>query len=54
LAEGEQLIKEYDHIQQIPPDRIIGEGFARVLVGKKYVLFKKMTSAGGAVVIRER
>lgn len=54
LAAGEKLIKEHGSIQQIPPDKIIADSFARVLIGKKYILFKKMMNAGGAVVIRER
>ena len=54
LQAGKELIKTHGSIGEIPPDQIVAGGFARLLIGKKFILFKKMTEAGGAVIVREK
>ena len=54
LRAGKGLIKEHGGIEKIPADQIVSGGFARLLIGKKFILFKKMTEAGGAVIVREK
>ncbi len=51
-AAGEELKQQYGGIENIPRDVIVENNFIRILVGKNYVLFKKVPSASGAVVIR--
>ena len=53
LQQAEELKAMYGGIRQIPASEIIAKGFVRILIGKKYVLFKKMEKGSGAVVVRE-
>ena len=49
---GEDLKSQYGGIENIPTDEIISQGFVRILIGNKYVLFKKVPEAEGAVIIK--
>jgi hypothetical protein len=50
--QGEELKKQYGEIAKIPRDEIVAGDFIRYLLDKRFVLFKKLHSAGGAVVIK--
>lgn len=50
--QGEELKKKYGGIEKIPRDEVVANEFIRLLLGKRYVLFKKLQSAGGAVVVK--
>lgn len=59
LAEEQQMVGElealkdqYGGVSLIPKEEIMQRGFSRIFNGKRYVLFKKLTTAGGAVVVR--
>lgn len=49
---GEALKAQFGGIEQIPKDEIIKNGFVRILVGEKYLLFKKLTKGSGVVIIK--
>ncbi len=51
-AVGENLKQQYGGIDKIPRDDIVQNNFVRILVGIRYVLFKKILNATGAVIIR--
>jgi len=51
-ATGEELKSKYGGIANIPRDEIIGGEFVRILLGKRYILFKKLHSASGAVIVK--
>lgn len=50
FQEGEELKNTYGTIRLIPKDELIKRGFARILVGKKYVLFRRLQNAGVVVI----
>jgi SNF2 family DNA or RNA helicase/ubiquinone/menaquinone biosynthesis C-methylase UbiE len=59
LAEEEQLTTEMENLKQrfgkieeIPKSEIYRSGFSRIFNGKRYVLFKRLDTDAGAVVIR--
>ncbi|QQG44654.1 MAG: methyltransferase domain-containing protein [Candidatus Roizmanbacteria bacterium] len=52
MTEGEQLRNMYGGVKYIPRDDIIQNGYARVLIANKYVLFKKLQNNNGVVIIR--
>ncbi len=52
VVQGENLKKLYTRIEAIPPKLILENGFVRIKVGDKYVLFKKLKRASGVVVIK--
>ncbi len=51
-ASGIALKEQYGSIEAIPKADIVENNFVRILVGKRYILFKKVPEASGAVVIR--
>ena len=51
-AVGEALKQQHGGIENIPRDEILANDFVRIMVGKRYVLFKKIPEASGAVVIK--
>jgi len=51
-SQGEELIRRHGGIANIPRDKVINGEFARILSGNRFVLFKKLHSAAGAVVIK--
>lgn len=53
-SQGERLKIKYAGVENIPVDEVITNGFTRVrlLEGKKYVLFKRLTLGSGAVVVK--
>lgn len=51
---GERLKSKYADIENIPGDEIIKNKFARILSGKKYILFKKLEKGEGAVIVRNK
>lgn len=51
-ATGQGLKTQYGSIEAIPKADIVENNFIRILVGNKYILFKKVPEATGAVVIR--
>jgi ubiquinone/menaquinone biosynthesis C-methylase UbiE/superfamily II DNA or RNA helicase len=52
LNEMEGLKRQYGSVEAVPRENIIARGFARIFNGKRYVLFKGLRSAPGAVVVR--
>ncbi len=52
IAEGEGLRKKYKEVSAIPVDELISNGFVRILAGKKYILFKKLQSGMGVVIVK--
>ncbi len=53
IAEMEQLKSEYGGIESIPADVILShEGVARIYNGARYILYKRLTTAPGIVVVR--
>ncbi len=52
LGETERLKATYGSVADIPREEVINRNFVRILVGKKYVLFKKLVNGNGVVVVR--
>lgn len=52
LEEGADLKNQWGSIKDIPGEEVIRNGFVRIFNGSKYILFKKLSVASGAVVIR--
>jgi ubiquinone/menaquinone biosynthesis C-methylase UbiE len=52
LAEMEALRQQHGSVEAIPRENIIAGGFTRIFNGKRYVLFKGLKTAAGAVVVR--
>lgn len=53
IIEMEQLRSEYGGIERIPVDVILShEGVARIYNGARYILYKRLTTAPGIVVVR--
>lgn len=52
LDRGEQLKDQYEEIRLIPPQEVTRSGFSRVFNGKRYVLFSKLKTGPGVVVIK--
>lgn len=52
LKQMNMLRKRYGGVKNIPVIQIKAGGFARFFNGKSYVLFKRLATAGGAVIIR--
>lgn len=52
MAEGEMLKAMYGSIDNIPKEEIISRNFVRILIGKRYVLFKKLVRGEGVVVLK--
>lgn len=48
----EALRDMYGEIKAIPEEVLVNSGYSRVYNGKSYILFKKLTTASGAVVVR--
>lgn len=46
------LRKVYGTVKDIPAEEIVMNGFARVYIGKKHLLFSRLRSALGAVILR--
>ncbi|TAN33255.1 methyltransferase domain-containing protein [Patescibacteria group bacterium] len=52
LREGESLKRKYTKIVNIPPQEIIDHNFVRIKIGKKYILFKKLSKGSGVVIVK--
>ena len=52
ITKGETLKKTFKDIKSIPNLEIIQNNFVRIRVGKKYVLFKKLTKGTGVVLVK--
>ncbi|MCX6780749.1 MAG: SNF2-related protein, partial [Candidatus Magasanikbacteria bacterium] len=46
-----ELKVRYKTIRDIPPEEVISNGFVRMLAGKNYLLFKRLTKASGVVIL---
>ncbi len=51
-VQGENLKKLFTRIEAIPPKLIEENGFVRIRVGNKHVLFKKLKRATGVVIVK--
>jgi len=51
-AEMENLKQRFGKIEEIPKSEIYRSGFSRIFNGKRYVLFKRLDTDAGAVVMR--
>jgi SAM-dependent methyltransferase len=51
-SEAESLKAQYGSIDRIPKDVVVGNNFIRVLMGKRFALFKRLQTAGGVVVVK--
>lgn len=49
---GNSLKKQFGSIENIPKEDVLKNNFVRILIGKKYVLFKKMQIGNGVIVIK--
>ncbi len=52
LRRMDDLKATYGGVAMIPREEVLRSGFARVFNGKRYVLFKRLSSESGAVAIR--
>ncbi len=52
IALGHSLSQEYGGLEHIPAEAIINNQFIRFYNGKRYVLFQKLTTSGGYVLIK--
>jgi ubiquinone/menaquinone biosynthesis C-methylase UbiE len=52
IAEMENMKAYYKDIENIPKSEVLARGFSRIFNGKRYVLFKRLTTDTGAVAIR--
>ena len=51
-VEGQKLKVESGGIEKIPREKVIEHKFVRINIGKRYILFKKLESGPGAVIIK--
>jgi SAM-dependent methyltransferase len=51
-AAGLKLKNQYGGIEKIPREEIIDNGFTRILLKDKYILFKRLVKGEGVVVIK--
>ena len=47
-----KLKQKHGSIRDIPRDEVLAGGFSRIFNGKSYVLFKRLVSGSGSVVLR--
>jgi hypothetical protein len=52
ITEMENLKRQFGKIEEIPKNEIYRSGFSRIFNGKRYVLFKRLDTDAGAVVVR--
>jgi SAM-dependent methyltransferase len=52
MAEMENLKQQFGKIEEIPKSEIYRSGFSRIFNGKRYVLFKRLGTDAGTVVVR--
>ncbi|MDD2758440.1 MAG: SNF2-related protein [Patescibacteria group bacterium] len=52
-AEAEVLKKKFGGIKNIPREEIIAGNFVRILLGAKFILFKKLKKGSGAVMVKD-
>lgn len=52
MTDGQQLKTTYGSISGIPKEELIGRGFVRILLGRRYGLFKRLQTASGVVVVK--
>jgi SNF2 family DNA or RNA helicase/SAM-dependent methyltransferase len=52
VSAGEDLKETYGNVKDIPRQEIIDGGFTRCLLGKRYILFKKISDEEGVVIIK--
>lgn len=52
MDEGKMLKAMYGSIDNIPREEIISRNFVRILIGKRYALFKKLIRGEGVVVLK--
>lgn len=52
ITQGEELKRAYSSVEDIPAEEVISSGFVRVLIDKRYVLFKRLQKGSGVVVIK--
>jgi SAM-dependent methyltransferase len=52
LEAGHYLKEKHGSIARIPVSEITGHKFSRILIGKKYLLFKKLSNHNGSVIIK--
>lgn len=50
--EGQDLKQKYGSIISIPKEEIIEHGFVRILIGSRYLLFKRLTEREGVIIIK--
>ena len=49
---GRQLRDRYDGVARIPAGEIVRNKFSRILVGKKYILFRKLEHGKGVIIVK--
>ena len=52
MNEGAELKSNYGGIGGIPSEEVIKNGFIRILIGEKYILFKKLKKGSGVILIK--
>ncbi len=52
LSRMQALKQQHGDIREIPPEEVILNGFSRIFNGKKHILFSRLRSAIGSVILR--
>ncbi len=52
IGEGEGLKQQYGGVETIPPEEVINREYIRFYNGKRYVLFKRLTTDKGYVLVK--